>query len=234
MIGIELLSGNSDNCLVMETSEKPQPLVSKRWERVFIVFAYLIGSIAIWYTFFRVKESDCNYSMSMEVQDRDMAPFLATPVKGKLFPHYYDCHGAKIGDIVAYRFSEDKTPFIRIIRAAEGDEVKLMHNDEVNGWNLEVNEKAILHQGKPHSFGIGVKTATLSLYLGVDQVKKLGDTESVILSTVPPSFLDSSAFGLRNIHDFMGKIEIPSEIASAIQHYVETGEVQPSTLEEPR
>jgi hypothetical protein len=126
----------------------------------------------------------------------------------KVVMNYYDCQPVKDGEYVLYSLSENLDPVVKIVRAVGGDHFKLSKDKKHGAWNLIVNDEMVKNvtDNQPYFFG-GEMPATLSLY---EKSHKgvLHNDEVILLSSWAPGDSDSGIFGVFNVTDIVGKVEI--------------------------
>lgn len=118
---------------------------------------------------------------------------------------YYSCNSAVPGDTVLYQFSPGFPPVVKRIVAVEGDQFKVVKDEQARGWNLEVNSDLVsTPDGEVYYFG-GQAPPPLSLYV---EPRKgiLGKGEVILFSTQPPGKDDSGRTGLVSTSDLLGRV----------------------------
>jgi signal peptidase I len=121
----------------------------------------------------------------------------------KILFGYYLCNEVKRGDTVAYNFSGDRNPIIKIVKGLPGDK---FHLREISGiWNIFINgETAKNSKGEPYSLSEG-GSKMLSLYER-DYKGVIPLDAYLILGNISSGSLDSSRFGLVGKSDILGKV----------------------------
>jgi hypothetical protein len=158
-----------------------------------------------------VTSGKCDVEEStLAVDDPEMAGVLSPKQKVTLDAGWYQCHPLVDGELVYYRFSQTEDPVVRIVRAVEGDTIKLEKDKKNRAWNLLVNNKTVTGadaQGDtkdPYMFG-NQNPPVLSLYLATRKDGLLpGDV--ILFTSRTGGTKDSAAFGLANVKDVVGKI----------------------------
>lgn len=118
---------------------------------------------------------------------------------------YYACNTPVPGDTVLYSYNSAIPPVVKRIVAVEGDEFKVIKDEQGRGWNLEVNGDLVeTPEGETYYFG-GQAPPPLSLYV---EPRKgiLGQSENIVFSTRPPGRDDSGRTGLVSSSDLLGRI----------------------------
>jgi hypothetical protein len=144
-----------------------------------------------------------------EMQDPYMRGIIEKGQKFRVLPNWYACHPLTNGDYVYYRYSTNRTPVVRIVRAHEGDKFELVPDEKHHSWNIKINGTLLVAGGEPHYFG-GEPPPPLSLY---EKPRNgiLGKNEAIVFSSKAPGDIDSGVFGLVNIIDLVGKVELISQ-----------------------
>jgi hypothetical protein len=128
--------------------------------------------------------------------------------KFKVITNYYDCNPPKDGDMVFYQMHKSMEPVVKFIRGKEGDKFTLTKDKKYNAWNLEVNgEKVYSAVDKSQAYFFGAPSMPpLGRYLANHKVIGRGDV--ILLSSWPPGDTDSGTFGMFNLVDVVGKVEL--------------------------
>jgi signal peptidase S26 family len=147
----------------------------------------------------------------LEMPDGSMDGLLKQNQKFKVTQNWYACNPLERGDLVYYRFSTSNDPIVRVLRAIPGDEFEVLRDEKYGAWNIKVNSDMVMDKasGEPYYFG-AKPTATLSLYEKANK-GKLQEGDVIVLSNVPPGSNDSGLFGVANVADIVGKVEVVSE-----------------------
>lgn len=122
-----------------------------------------------------------------------------------VFLGYYKCNEIRRGDIIAYNYSGDRDPIVKVAKGLPGDK---FHLQEVNGgWNILINgETARNSQNQPYILG-GKSYEMLSLYER-DYKGIIPADAYLILGNLAAGSLDSTHFGLAGKNDILGKAEL--------------------------
>lgn len=182
------------------------------------VFIVAVIGVILWLSSRPTKDS-CEYSESIEANDRFFAPYLSDSTEVQWYPNHYNCTKPQKGDLVWYVLGNPPQNYFRIIVAAEGDEVQLVPDRDSRGWNLLVNGQMLMANDMPYFFGVPKKQTTLAIYLK-NGIKTLGPKEIIMFSSNPPGFNDSGIFGMYNIDSMKGKIVLPKEKNKMFSEYV--------------
>jgi hypothetical protein len=145
-------------------------------------------------------------SFEAEMQDPYMRGIIEKGQKFTVLPNWYACHPLTNGDYVYYRYSSNRPPVVRIVRAHEGDHFELVQDPKHHSWNIKINGVLFEAAGEPYYFG-GEPPPPLSLYVkprnGI-----IGRNEAIVFSSRSPGDMDSGVFGLVNVVDLIGKVEL--------------------------
>ncbi len=186
-----------------------------------IIFAVLVALALVFFIFKKFQESGTTSSpysvgnqapcpgetLTLNMDDQYMKGFIEEGAKFKVTINWYACHAIERDDIVFYRISKMMNPVVRMARGIPGDKFKTVPDKNNQGWNIIINDKPVMWEGRiPYFFGASVPPP---LSLGEKSRKGvLGPTDVILLSTVPPGHIDSGIFGISNIVDVIGKIEL--------------------------
>jgi hypothetical protein len=133
--------------------------------------------------------------------------------------NWYTCNPPETNDLVLYRFSEFDDPVVRRVVGKAGDSFGVVKDAKGRGWNIVINKKIILSNGKPHFFGVDDPPP---LWYSTQSRKGiLGEREVVLLSSFPPGHLDSATLGIVDLADVIGKV------------YLANNQLEETTTDEP-
>jgi len=123
----------------------------------------------------------------------------------KVYFGYYKCNEIKRGDIVAYNYSGDPNPIIKVVKGLPGDK---LHLQEANGvWNILINGETVKNsKGEPYSLSAS-GSQMLSLYER-DYKGVIPADAYLILGNLSSGSIDSTYFGLIGKNDILGKVEL--------------------------
>lgn len=140
------------------------------------------------------------------MKDHNMSGIIENGQSFSVLPNWYACHPLQDGDYVYYRYSYHRDPVVRIVRAREGDHFELIPDTVHKSWNIKINGKILLSDKDPYYFG-GELKPPLGLY---EKSHKglLAQSEAIVFSSRAPGNLDSGIFGLVNVIDLIGKVEL--------------------------
>ncbi len=172
---------------------------------IFIFLSYLFFQRNLDFT--ASKQSDVNncYKTENRIVHGDSLSGLIEPnATVKILFGYYNCNEIKRGDIIAYNFSGDKNPIIKIVKGLPDDK---FHIQETNGvWNILINSETVKNsKGEPYSLSEGVSKMLLLYerdYKGI-----IPADAYLILGNLVSGSLDSTRFGLIGKNDILGKVE---------------------------
>ncbi len=153
------------------------------------------------------KNSPCPDKREMVMQDYYMRGIIEKDHRYTALINYYACNPIQKGDYVLYRFAPNVPPVVRIVRAVEGDKFELKKDKKRKAWNIFINGDLLVVGNEAHFFGTDVAIPPLGLALASRRAGLLpGDV--ALFSSWAPGDLDSSIFGLANIEDIIGKVEV--------------------------
>lgn len=140
---------------------------------------------------------------TVQVDGTSMEPVLAANSEVTLLEGYYDCNDINRGELVAYRFSANRSPIVKVIIGMPGDAVSV--EEAEGGFALYVNgEEVVNAQGDAYRFNEG-RANMIRLYTDSYTEGVPADTY-FILGNVPSGSFDSSQFGFVHRSDFLGRI----------------------------
>lgn len=117
---------------------------------------------------------------------------------------YYDCNPVKLGDVVAYSYSGNSEPLVKIVKGVSGDAFGVKQDDGV--WRLLINGELVKNaQGELYNLDERA-FLLLSLYV-VDYNGKIPVDTFLLLGNLPNGSVDSTHFGLVDKTDIVAKVE---------------------------
>lgn len=121
----------------------------------------------------------------------------------KIVFDYYKSNEVARGDVVAYAFSGNKDPIIKIVRGIPGDKFDVV-NDGIK-WRLQINGAIVKNSaGEPYSLDDRA-CRMLALYI-TDYKGVIPANAFLILGNLVEGTTDSTRFGLVDRGDFIGKV----------------------------
>lgn len=185
----------------------------KVYKIIIIVFLVLISLGTIW-LFMEKKEEVSQAFLEEEcpvekrehtIHGNSLSPLIEDNSQVEFLWSYYDCNEVKRGDIILYNYTGSEDPLIKIIKGLPGDTFSLQEEEE--RWNILVNEKILKNSaGKPYIISER-KHNMLSLYTE-SYDNEIPEEAYLILSDNPAGGLDSTHFGLIDMGDILGKINL--------------------------
>lgn len=140
----------------------------------------------------------------LEVRGNSLAPLVKPGQTIRLLYGYYDNRAVKRGDIVAYNFSGNLAPIIKIVKAIPGDMWQLRKS---KGSYLIVVNNRPLKNSEGRLYRIPESDIKM-LKLYAKDYPTLPEGVYLILGNQTSGSLDSSRFGLINKIDIIGRVEI--------------------------
>lgn len=138
----------------------------------------------------------------VEVRGTSLSGIVEPGENLKLLIGYYKCMPVEMGDIVAYNFTGNPVPVVKIVKAVSGDRFRLQRNDSCT--TIFVNEVIMKNSyGIPYCLD-GQAYRLLSLY-EKDYRGFIPKDAYLLLGNLPGGSTDSSWFGLVDKGDFVGK-----------------------------
>lgn len=180
------------------------------------------------------KDMPCpGETLTVTMKDRFMHGIIEEGQQFKVIMNWYACNPLEKDEIVYYRISKTLDPIVKIVRARSGDKFKLVKNKAQGNWNLQVNGEYVKSGEDNYFFGADLPPV-LNLY---EKPRKgiLRDGELIVLSNVAPGDKDSGVFGLFNISDVMGKVELipgqtPAQASPAAKSVPKTATADPKLI----
>lgn len=124
----------------------------------------------------------------------------------KLLKGFYNCNPLRRGDVVAYNYSGQPEPIIKIAQGLPGDTFSLAKNKRGN-YNIIINNQAAKNAtGQTYELPAG-RQRMLELYAN-DYQGVIPADAYLILGNQTEGSLDSTRFGLAGKEEIIGKIEI--------------------------
>lgn len=154
-----------------------------------------------------VEDLSCVSSIEERVvRGNSLTDLIESDETVKILLGYYSCNEVKRGDIIAYNFSGDKNPIIKIVKGLPGDKFHLQKTE--GGWNILINGEVLKNsQSQPYLLGEdGYRM--LSLYER-DYKGAIPANAYLILGNLESGSLDSTRFGLVGKSDLLGKVLLP-------------------------
>ncbi|MBI5306556.1 signal peptidase I [Candidatus Wolfebacteria bacterium] len=153
------------------------------------------------------SQKDCvNKIEDRLVRGNSLSGLIEPGASVKILFGFYDCHEIKAGDIIAYNYSGNPEPLIKIVRAVPGDKFQLKRSSDDQNINILINGEIIKNsQNQPYLLDTkGYKM--LSLY-EKDYKGIIPKDTYLILGNLANGSLDSAHFGLIDKSDILGKVE---------------------------
>ncbi|MBK9293940.1 MAG: hypothetical protein IPM57_05770 [Oligoflexia bacterium] len=161
--------------------------------------------------FIRKRGGPCPGETKTMVQnDPYMRGVIEQGQKFRVILNYYDCNKPKRGELVLFQIHQSMDPVVKIIRGVQNDRFKLIKDVKRGAWNLEVEDDIIyslVNKDEKYFFG-GNMAPPLSLYERSHNGKITGNGDVILLSSWPPGSIDSGQFGMFNLADVVGKVEL--------------------------
>jgi len=172
---------------------------------IFLVIFLCVASLP----YFRISENATAQNCPVKIEERivrgnSLHGFIEHGQTVKILFGYYECHPVNLGDVVVYKFSGNKNPIIKIVKARQGDNFHL--EEYQGGWHILVNQKIVRNsQGQPYLLDqSGYRM--LSLY-EKDYQGKIPQNAYLLLGNLIGGTSDSTRFGLVDKSNILGKVE---------------------------
>jgi len=180
---------------------------------IILVIASVIGSIGYFLykkypkSFdFKGYDASCVIKEKDTVQGESLSGIVENGEEITLLKGYYECNPINKGDVIAYNYSKNPNPIIKIVKALPGDNVKLQRNEK-GYFNIIINnEIAFNSSGEPYEL-TEAKTKMLSLYLK-DYNGIIPKDTLIILGNQTGGSIDSTKFGLASYKKIIGKVQL--------------------------
>ncbi len=151
------------------------------------------------------KSEKCSVKIEQRiVHGNSLSPLIKNGQTIKILFDYYQCHEIKRGDIVAYNYTGDKNPIIKIAKGMPGDSFKLKETE--SGWNILINNEILKNSENNPYLITGNKYKMLSLYENDYQNGIPGETY-LLLGNLISGSVDSTQFGLIDKSGILGKVD---------------------------
>ena len=135
------------------------------------------------------------------VRGESLAGLIEPNETVKIFFGYYDCNEIKKGDIVAYNYTGNPVPIIKVVKGIPGD--KFYFQEVEDGWYILINEEILKNSyGQSYILDKG-GYRMLSLYKE-DYKGIIPKNTYLIMGNLVTGASDSTRFGLVHKDDFFG------------------------------
>lgn len=140
-----------------------------------------------------------DYSDVRTLSGNSLSPALLSGDQLLFFGGYYKCNPIKYGDLVLYRWGDNKN-VAKFVRGLSGDQLAV-EQVSANQWRLELNGQP-LHNSLGDDYILSEKkSALIRLY-----ARKLKANEVLLLGDKSDGSHDSSVFGLVKTDQLAGKL----------------------------
>lgn len=160
------------------------------------------------YLFFQQNQPDaanCYKTEERIVRGDSLSGIVEPNSTVKILFGYYGCNEIRRGDIVAYNYSGNSNPIIKIVMGLPGDTFHLQ--EAKGGWNILINGGILTNSGNKTSYLLGEQGyRMLSLY-ETDYKGIIPEDAYLLLGNLAFGSIDSSHFGLVDKSDILGKVE---------------------------
>ena len=142
-----------------------------------------------------------------EVRGNSLSGLLEPGAQIEVLFGYYACHVPARGDIVVYRWAGNPEPIVKIVRGVPGDTLALKNEGQV--WRIVINGSVLTTSGGiPYALGDAAHHM-LSLYMPpTTSTTVIPPHAYLILGNLAEGSRDSTRFGLVDISDMLGKVEL--------------------------
>jgi signal peptidase I len=152
---------------------------------------------------------DCILKIKLsKTRGSSLVPLIKSKQKIKILYGYYDCHPIEREDIVAYYYSGNDVPIIKIVKALPGDKWRLRKNGP-NRYYIIVNNKPLKTSNGEFYQIPESKINMLKLY--VRSYPLIPKDTYLILGNHINGTMDATRFGLVDKSDIIGKVVIFKE-----------------------
>lgn len=156
---------------------------------------------------FSINEVKCSVKEEEKiVRGSSLSPLIEPGATVKILFGYYNCHEIERDDIVAYHYTGNSDPIIKIAKGLPGDTFHLAKSKDRTGWNILINNEIVKNsQDQPYILNEN-GYQMLSLYER-DYKDIIPEEAYLILGNLTSGSLDSARFGLIHKNDILGKVE---------------------------
>lgn len=162
--------------------------------------------------FVNLKDSDLkdNYNCVTKTEEKfvrgnSLSGLIDKGSTIKILFGYYNCNEVLIKDIVAYNFSGNAEPIIKIIKGLPGDKFSLIKNG--NYWNILINGE-IVKNSENLPYQLDEKSYRLLSLYERDYKGVIPSNAYLLLGNLASGSLDGSRFGLIDKSEILGKVII--------------------------
>ena len=185
--------------------------LNRKKEFIISFFILFLGVFLIWFFYIRkdigaIKvNEDCFKEAIMEVRGYSMKGIVEDKEKIKILEGYYKCNEVQRGDVIIYNYKGNDSPLIKVIKGMHRDEFKLEKSE--NGNRLLINGEVAKNSFGEEYVLTESNYKMLSLYID-DYKGVIPQNSFIILGNAVGNSLDSRRFGLIDISDILGKVDI--------------------------
>jgi len=152
----------------------------------------------------KAEEKNCEQRIEEKIVKGDsLSPILEPGQTVKIDFNYYNCNEIKKGDIIAFKYSKNIDPLVKIVKGLPGDSFRLEKKE--SKWSILINDKIIKNsEGNPYVLS-EQRQKMLSLYER-DYQGKIPSEAFLVLGNKVSGTIDSSFFGLVDKSSILGKV----------------------------
>ena len=179
---------------------------------VILVALALVGAgFGIWKWSKRPKDPCATDEIEIVIKDESMRPMLKGGDEVEVVKGYYACKPVERGDWVAFQLGEKAPVMVRVAVGVPGDTYELLPNEKLQRWQIKINGELYEPEtdGGKQAYFFGTLKARPVLVLGSAKGENKGtvrEGEVLLLSNVPPGFMDSGVTGKRLLAETLGKV----------------------------
>ena len=180
-------------------------MVNKKLVIILIVLNVVLLSLIVVFLLTLSIGKCSTQSETRTVHGISMSPIIKDGQEVKLIKNYYNCHKVGRNDIIAYNYSGDINPLIKIVKGIPGDKFSMQSFNNSQEWKILINGSIIYNsENKPYLL---TQSEYNLLLIYEDSYKGIiPDNAYLILGDVAPNSIDSRHFGLIDKSDIIGKI----------------------------
>ena len=136
------------------------------------------------------------------VQGNSLSGLIDSGSKVRVLKDYYQCNNPLREQVVAYNYSGDKNPIIKIVKGIPGDSWEVFRKS--GGYGILVNGQVLKNSLREEYFISDSQSKMLLLYTSDYPV--IPQDSYLLLGNLVSGSIDSTRFGLVSREDIMGRV----------------------------
>jgi signal peptidase I len=183
---------------------------------IFIIIVIASAATSVGYLLYKKYPNSFNfkdYDASCVVKEKDivqgesLSGLVENGQEITLLKNYYNCNPINRGDVVAYNYSKNPNPIIKIVKALPGDSFEFRKKENSSSYYIIINNEIAENSNGDFYELTEARTKMLSLYIK-DYNGIIPENTLIILGNQPGGSMDSTKFGLASQKNIIGKVEI--------------------------